>query len=51
MTDAQIERLIAALEKLADKPVVLPTPMGPRVWDDELKDFTMPDVYAERRAS
>ena len=44
---AILERIAVALEKLADRPVVLP---NGAVWDEQVKNWTHPDEYAERRA-
>lgn len=43
-----MERAVAALEKLADRPVVLPNGY---VWDEQTKNWAHPDAYAGRRSS
>lgn len=51
MTDQDrviLERIAVALEKIANKPVVI---TNGYVWDEQIKNWTHPDEYAERRSS
>lgn len=48
MNEEILERIAVALEKLADRPVVLPNGY---VWDERVKNWTHPDEYSLRRSS
>ena len=47
---AILERIAIALEKIADKPVVITNALVTVVWDEVSKTWVSPDTYEASRA-